>query len=631
MIARREMAAEALGSSERLGSYVVSDDQMAAGSTLGSPRLCMTIKASGAIEKIYSIDAGAALFGTLVIHHWDRASGTKLESMPGRFVIHPGHQEHLYELPNGVAVHETIFALNGEPVAGDVDPPVAYYRVVLRNNGARRTAFSTYAVCQLRGYTTHDVEVAYDAARRSFIAWNVGNPQNARLFGVSVEPAGYETTTDHDKALSFRCPAPLAGTADTTPGQDTLGVFELAHDLEAGESAEFFFTFALSARGRADAERAFDVAPTAAEALERTKSHFRTVLGLSVLITPDEELNRGVMWAKANMLRTVLNSATGWSFVNDPTRSNNSVGRDTAWFGYGADYVLPDVSREALLAYVALQEPSGMFVEYYDVRNNATSDYDLNINDNTPLLILALLHHYHATGNRTFLEGVYPAAVRAARYILSQRDERGLVWCTSSKTSDWGIVGWRNVIQGYRLSGATTEVNSECYGALGAVSKMARALGNDGDEAEFAAHAARLREAIDAHLYNPDNDLYYLNIDVDGRPRSDITVDLVFPVIFGVADDDMAARIVARLSARDFWTDAGIRTVPRGAAQLWCHARIWLVGRRLGRGDVLVRFRCRSLQRRPHGEIAREQLCPLFARSAQEQHRAGAVLGVASR
>ena len=66
------------------------------------------------------------------------------------------------------------------------------------------------------------------------------------------------------------------------------------------------------------------------------------MLGRAVVVTPDAEVNRGVLWAKANMLRTELQAPTGWSFVNDPTRSNNSVGRDTAWFAFGADYLTPD-------------------------------------------------------------------------------------------------------------------------------------------------------------------------------------------------------------------------------------------------------------------------------------------------
>ena len=105
------------------------------------------------------------------------------------------------------------------------------------------------------------------------------------------------------------------------------------------------------------------------------------------------------------------------------------------------------------------------------------ANYKLNINDNTPLLILALWHHYNTTQNEEFLKRVYPAALKAAKYILSQRDERGLVWCTATGTAVWGIVGWRNIIKDYRLSGATTEVNSECYAALQTMSHMARVLG----------------------------------------------------------------------------------------------------------------------------------------------------------
>ncbi len=55
----------------------------------------------------------------------------------------------------------------------------------------------------------------------------------------------------------------------------------------------------------------------------------------------------------------MLKAPTGWCFVNDPTRSNNSVGRDTAWFAFGADYLAPEFARESLLAYVERQEPAG--------------------------------------------------------------------------------------------------------------------------------------------------------------------------------------------------------------------------------------------------------------------------------
>ncbi|MGH7709224.1 MAG: amylo-alpha-1,6-glucosidase, partial [Vulcanimicrobiaceae bacterium] len=337
------------------------------------------------------------------------------------------------------------------------------------------------------------------------------------------------------------------------------------HRLRPGEIASFYFMLSVGLAGRVAAERVFRSCPTADEALARTNAHYDEVLNRAVVLTPDFDVNRGVLWAKANMLRTEVLSPTGWSFVNDPTRSNNSVGRDTAWFAFGADYITPEFARESLLWYATHLEKTGMVVEYYDIRNGKSADYDLNINDNTPLLILGLWHHFNTTGDLGFLKKVYPFALKAARYILTQRNKQGLVWCTATGKSDWGIVGWRNVIANYRLSGATTELNSECYAAFATIGHMARVLKRHDEAVEFKTHAENLRTAINEHLLNPATGLYYLNIDLSGHPRTDVTADLVFPVMFGVADDETAANIVSRLSVPEFWSGAGIRTVPRNA------------------------------------------------------------------
>ena len=539
---------------------------MAAGSTLGGPKACLTIKATGAIEKIYSVEAGEVVVGSVVLHHWDQVTGIELAPLEGTFVIRPDQQEHRFALANGVDVRERIFVLSGAPEGDDVDPPAAYYAIRFVNNSTETASLDSYAFAQVRGNMDHDVVVAYDAREHAFVTWNKHkHPRHVRMFGISQKPTSFEVTTDHAKAVSERGPGTLSNAIESPGSSDPLAVFHLTHTLAPGESAEFWYTFSWSLEGREEAARVYASIPAAAQALARTNAYYATVLGRSVVVTPDAIVNRGVLWAKVNMLRMQLRPQTGWSFVNDPTRSNNSVGRDTAWFAYGADYITPNFARDSLLAYVDRQEPSGMIVEYYDVRNGKTADYNLNINDNTPLIVLALWHHYNATGDATFLAKVYPAAIKAVRYILSQRDKRGLVWCTSTGTSDWGIVGWRNVIQGYRLSGATTELNSECYAALQTVSHMARELEKHDESAEMAREAGLLRDAINTHLYNPDNNLYYLNIDVEGQARTDVTCDLVFPVIFGVADDDTAARIVSRLSSDDFWTEAGLRTVPRDA------------------------------------------------------------------
>ncbi len=92
---------------------------------------------------------------------------------------------------------------------------------------------------------------------------------------------------------------------------------------------------------------------------------------------------------------------------------------------------------------------------------------------------------------------------------------------------------------------------------------MAESLGKKKDALRFGGEATALRNAINRHLIDPKTGLYYLNIDVDGTPRTNVTCDMLFPVMLGVADHQTAARIISRLSVPSFWTEAGLRTVPR--------------------------------------------------------------------
>lgn len=545
-----------------MGVYDVADSQMATGSTLGAPRIVVLIKATGAIEKVYSPEAGEGMIGTIVAHHWDEDSGINLRPLPGTFYIHPERQEHTFELTNGIQVTECIHVLNSQPVGDKADPPAAYYSITLRNITEERAHVATYLFAQLKGTIGPDLEVRYDGHRHAFVVSNRSKGEFVRVFGALSKPDSYEVGHDHGKASAEGIPGILSRSTDVL-GADPLGTFHFSSTLKPGDEVEICCKVSFSTEGEEDALACYSSAPPDAEARARSRAHYAEILQRTVLMTPDSEVNRGVLWAKANMLRVLLRTQTGWNFVNDPTRSNNSVARDTAWFAMGADYMMPKFARESLLYYIEHLEPSGMAIEYYDVRDGTPADYRLNINDDTPLLILALWHHYNATGDRMFLERVYPNALKAARYILSQRNESGLVWCTATETSDWGIAGWRNVIEGYRLSGATTEVNSECFAAFQRIAQMAQVLGHGDDELEFREHARALREAINTHLFDKERNLYFMNIDVDGSIRTDVTGDLVFPVMFGVADQDTAAHIISKLSVAEFWTEAGIRTVPR--------------------------------------------------------------------
>ncbi len=547
------------------GAYRLTDHDLAAGSTLGSPKLQLKIKATGALEHVYSVDTGSALFGAFVLKHWDETTGMKLDAISGHFFLYPEHQEHRYMLSNGVYVFEDIFVYSPSPGDdGIVAPPLAYYIIDFTNDSEEEQRIGTYAFARLSTNIDEDLDVSYDETLRALVVYDKKQSSSARMVGASRKPASYEVSLDHAKAVTGTWPGKLSGNTDAPSGM-SCGIMQFSTVLDKRESASLIFTFALCAGGPDEVRQAYGSAPKIAKALQETQAHYHDSLESSVALTPNAEINRGVLWAKANMERVLLKPQSGWTLTNDPRESTKAVGRDVAWFCAGTDYFRPEFSRECLQQFIKRQEPDGKIVEYYDMLSGETDDYGLNVNDNTPLIVWSLWHHYQITGDRRFLEDVYEGAAKAGRYLAGQRNDQGLVWCTSEKTGAHGIVGWRNVIEGYRLSGATTEINSECYAAFRCIAHMAKEMDDEGTGTEFEQLARDLKDAVNRHLYNPGNGLYYLNIDVDGLARSDITADLVFPVMFGLADEDVAAHIVRRLSDRDFWTSGGMRTIPHDA------------------------------------------------------------------
>lgn len=549
----------------RVTPYTLGAEQLSAGSTLGSPRGVIVVKATGAIEKFFSPEVGTDAFGSLQLRYWDGRSGIALRRQSSRVTIAPDREEHAIEFSGGVEVLERIFAYISAPHGADlhaVAPPAAYYHVELRNGGESAVHIATYAAIRLRGGFERQTQADFDAGLQAFVVRSQAAPKMVRIAACSVAPTSHEVTTDIAKAAASTFPGRLSnrsvGTAD-----DPIGILHLEHHLEPGESALFYFVLTFALDGEESSQRSFASLPACADAMAQTRKYYETVLDRAVVMTPDAQINRGVLWAKANMLRSLLLTDRGWCLVNDPTQTTKSVARDTSWFAFGADYVMPWFARDSLCWFAEHLTPEGMVVEWYDTRDGKTETYGLNINDNTPLLILALRHHYCVTGDRDFLERVFAPTVRAGRYIVSRRGARGLVWCHADGTGSRGVVGWRNAIQGYRLAGATTELNSECYAALRAVSLMAQELGDAATQAEFARHADELRASINEHLLDHSRGLYYLTIGEGGRPQTDVTCDLVFPILFGVAPDDIATNVIATLSRPEFWSAAGLHTIPR--------------------------------------------------------------------
>src|SRR6185295_15505178 len=245
------------------------------------------------------------------------------------------------------------------------------------------------------------------------------------------------------------------------------------------------------------------------------------------LWTPDAFITDGAHWAKLNQLRDYQEYSGGPGFSNNPP-SDVFVGRDTFWFLVSSNYYAQAWSRGMLDFWFRVgQEPNGKFIEYRHAASTPLyrDDYGLNINDNTPLLMIATHHYYALSGDRGFLDAHYSALLRAANYILDQRNADGLIWCRSRDAFVRGLCGWRNCTANYRLSGAVTEINSECYRALALMAELATAVGDKANATRLATAAKELHAAINQHLQSstPHNPHYVLMIDPDGKRVDDLT------------------------------------------------------------------------------------------------------------
>lgn len=568
------------GQVRRLPVFRLSDAQLGMGASLGNGAVWINTKNTGAIERIFSCKVGESLIGAVTLRygimavpvaanhlshrrHSDAAFiGLRPDGPRREFEIHPGYQRVSYTMAGVIAVNETTFV----PLSGDDtvnDRSVVYQIVRLKNNDRVPHQLRMIAFARLRGSTSADIESAYEANLGALVSWNRSEPNLVRIFGLSALPTRYSTTFDFGAAYDPSHVHPLDSKSDATG--DVLGALQIDIELAGGQSYDVTVKSGVYVDGPVSAIAQYDDIPEAESALAGTVKHLEDRLRRSEVITPDDVINQAAMWSKVNMRRVMASYRGGPAFTNDPGVSSAVVIRDASWFVYGNDYFMPDFSRVLLEKIADIQYASGKLPEFYDAVTGHIEDDGLNINDDTPLYILAVHHHFKITGDIEWLRKMYSSIAAAAEYIVSQMDVRGLVFCSARdpRGNVWGIASWRNIIPLYTINGAVTEINAECVAALRESAQMAAQVGRYEDVKKFEDQAERIRMAMDEHLINPDNGLYYLNIDVDGNAHTDVTGDEVFPVMFSACSDETAFRIISRLNAPDFWTSAGLRTASR--------------------------------------------------------------------
>lgn len=551
-------------------AYVLPESETPFGLTLGNYKTFASCTPKGGVRGLWDADSDRIIFGTHQISYRlrDRARTIAPAQIERTFTFLPYAQISQFALDERLLVTETFYVPHGKNHARAVAFVVD---ITLHNAGAEPVDAAVFPWALLVGqrfYGEPEKEVHAAIDGTTIAAWN-DETGGARVWGGSRVPQASIVALREQVLLAAMRRGSLreeGHVEEVTPELAEFargrifGAFEFRIAVAPGARETLRLAVVYHGGGRDRAKAAFEGLRDDPHALDDTQRYYGETLADARFMVPSPVISRGVVWAKTNMLRIIKEYPHGWGSTNSPP-SDILVSRDTSWFVHGFDYFLPDFSRDAIELFNRNVEESGQVVEYVRGSSGFRTSYDLNINDDTPLHLIAILHHYNATLDEGWVKSLVPLIVKIADYMLGQRDENGLIYCNAKGVDMYGITSWRNIIPYYTLDGAVTEINAEAVFALEAAAMLCAVAGEHAQWERFAREAEALRKAMMTWLFNTDTGAFVLNYDKDHNYQDNFTADELFPVLFDVADPEQRRAILARLSEPDFLTNVGLRTI----------------------------------------------------------------------
>ena len=191
--------------------------------------------------------------------------------------------------------------------------------------------------------------------------------------------------------------------------------------------------------------------------------------------------------------------------------------------------------------------------------------------DATPLFVLLAGAYYERTGDRAFVESLWPHVEAALRWIDVFGDMDGDGFVEYHRQSADGLLhqGWKDSddavfhADGSPARGpiALCEVQGYVYAARRAGAALAAALGPAGRADELARQAEELRERFDRAFWCEELSTYALALDGEKRPCRVRTSNAGQCLFTGIASPGRARRVARTLLGPELFSGWGVRTV----------------------------------------------------------------------
>jgi glycogen debranching enzyme len=197
--------------------------------------------------------------------------------------------------------------------------------------------------------------------------------------------------------------------------------------------------------------------------------------------------------------------------------------------------------------------------------------------DATPLFVVLAEAYYERTGDRTFVESIWPNVERALRWIDTYGDPDGDGFVEYHRRSPTGLVqqGWKDShdsvfhANGELAEGpiALCEVQGYVYAAKRGAAGMAALLGHASRADELKRQAEDLRLRFEKAFWCEELGTYALALDGKKRPCRVRTSNPGHCLYTGIVSPERAIRVAETLLTDRSFSGWGVRTVAEGEAR----------------------------------------------------------------
>src|SRR5438067_957729 len=366
-----------------------------------------------------------------------------------------------------------------------------------------------------------------------------------------------------------------------TPSRVTKSVVSCQIHLEPGENANYQWAIACEVDGDSQGKSKSyeEIMRDATAALERTRAREPQIFADNEQF--NDWLNRSL--ADLHMMRTETRYGA-YPYAGVPWFST-VFGRDGIITALQCLWFDPSVAR-GVLAYLAANQadtdnaeqdaqPGKILHEFREDEMATLGEipfrrYYGSI-DATPLFVMLAGAYYKRTGDRAFIESIWPHVERALEWIDRYGDSDGDGFVEYSRKSKHGLAnqGWKDSHDaifhkdGTAAEGsiALCEVQSYVYAAKGAASELAKILGDAVRSRELSKQAQALGSRFEKAFWCEDLSTYAIALDGSKQPCRVRTSNAGHCLFAGLARPEQARLVATTLTDEISFSGWGIRTV----------------------------------------------------------------------